>query len=305
MVDLAFDALPNSERAHAYGVDYAVERHADGSETYFTRLGWPFRDALDPKRWFDAGRLRPEVISKLEGGTGAVFRAETRDDRGRRLRTVIKYSRMAQHVPLFIPGFFVDKRAAEDAAGAQFACPFTEFANLLALRATRPAAGAGALYTKRPLAIFAPATHYPKWKLGRHDQEFSALKRRLAEDDRTHDESSHAIHPTLEDWRDYLMLYQYVEGIDAECACIEGRITREELRELTLRVIDELAERGYRVYDNKPRHYILRPTADGGVVRRRGKLVYALIDFELLFPLHADELRPSGPGPLPVAATHL
>jgi hypothetical protein len=36
------------------------------------------------------------------------------------------------------------------------------------------------------------------------------------------------------------------------------------------------------VLDNKPRHLIVRPLPDGSLLQRDGKIVYTMIDFELL-----------------------
>jgi hypothetical protein len=36
------------------------------------------------------------------------------------------------------------------------------------------------------------------------------------------------------------------------------------------------------VLDNKPRHLIVRPLSDGTLLHRHGRIVYTMIDFELL-----------------------
>src|SRR5690606_15999785 len=83
----------------------------------------------------------------------------------------------------------------------------------------------------------------------------------------------------------------------AECHR-RGLLTEEELRQLTQRVTRELDERGYRVLDNKPAHFILRLGEDGSPLRRHGELVYALVDFELLEPTeeHEERRRAQGSG---------
>ena len=48
------------------------------------------------------------------------------------------------------------------------------------------------------------------------------------------------------------------------------------------RVIRDLAAKGFRMLDVKPSHLILRTRRDGSLLTRRGKLVYLLVDFELL-----------------------
>jgi hypothetical protein len=43
-----------------------------------------------------------------------------------------------------------------------------------------------------------------------------------------------------------------------------------------------MAAKGFRVLDIKPGHIILRQRLDGRLLVRQGRLVYALVDFELL-----------------------
>jgi hypothetical protein len=55
---------------------------------------------------------------------------------------------------------------------------------------------------------------------------------------------------------------------------------------MTEMVRQELAEKGWVVLDHKPRHIIVRPVQGGtGLLSRQGKPVWALIDYELLFPM--------------------
>ena len=62
--------------------------------------------------------------------------------------------------------------------------------------------------------------------------------------------------------------------------------SRDEVDALTRVVVERLAHAGHRVFDNKPRHYILRTRPDGTLLRdHQGTLCWALIDFELLAPL--------------------
>jgi hypothetical protein len=54
---------------------------------------------------------------------------------------------------------------------------------------------------------------------------------------------------------------------------------------LACRAAKDLASLGFAVLDHKPRHVILRPRRAGpGLLRRAGRPVYALIDYELLVP---------------------
>ena len=79
-----------------------------------------------------------------------------------------------------------------------------------------------------------------------------------------------------------MLLFNWIDGSNAEDLVTAGMISQEEFFALTPRVTGDLAARGFRVLDNKPRHYILRKRADGSLLRRNGDLVYALVDYELL-----------------------
>jgi hypothetical protein len=82
--------------------------------------------------------------------------------------------------------------------------------------------------------------------------------------------------------RIYIMLFEWIAGDSAEDCWKAGLLTKQEMRGLTKRVAVELERKGFRVLDNKPKHFILRKSADGLPLRRGGKLVYGLVDFELL-----------------------
>jgi hypothetical protein len=58
-----------------------------------------------------------------------------------------------------------------------------------------------------------------------------------------------------------------------------------------------MARLGYRVLDNKPRHVIVRPRADGTLATRHGRTLYAVVDFELLQRVNGDDETPGGRGP--------
>ena len=72
------------------------------------------------------------------------------------------------------------------------------------------------------------------------------------------------------------------DGRDAQEMYELGLLGKAEMEKLTRRAAREMELKGFRVLDNKPRHCILREWKNGGLLRRNGELVYALIDFELL-----------------------
>jgi hypothetical protein len=192
----------------------------------------------------------------------------------RRLDLVVKFSRVAQDVPLHIVS--QEREQANNPVGdsARFTNPFEEFGLLMELR--RGAYGPPDLRirTKRPLAIYCPAQRHDLWRMGRSKHQFARERRALLRHVQDGIE--------LDIRRDYILLYGYVEGEDAETVHARGLLSREQLLALTLRVSEELAAKGFEVMDHKPKHFILRVRADGSLLRRHGRLPYVLIDFELM-----------------------
>ena len=212
----AYDTrLREAHCAHTYGEDYAVVEPPDGGELYLTYFGWLYRKWLDPARWYPM-RNGASLWEPLFGGTGTVYRV-TIPKPVRPLVTVVKYSRLGQDVPLYIAEHFPDAGALECASTATFNNPFEEFGHLARLRAkhTRRAP----MLTKRPLAIYSPPDRFPLWKLGRAEFRVDAIQAAL---DRDQDLSRGAVRVTLDPTRDYLTVFQWVEGFDAEEALRRG-----------------------------------------------------------------------------------
>ncbi|MCC7407331.1 MAG: hypothetical protein IT442_04620 [Phycisphaeraceae bacterium] len=296
MPRLAFDQMPPALKVRVFDVDYIRFREPDGGLLYVTRYGWPLLEHLLPRVWF-----RQEAFAtlghKLPGGTGSVYYIRTESPMSRPVDLVVKFSRVAQEVPLMIESTFPGEVPTEAAENARFNSPFEEFCLLMDLRRggmlarfldppdqmpddrlalRRPIL----MRTKRPLAIYCPPNEYPLWRLGRSESRFIAHASLLDEYKR-HDPQAAKV--DLDIHRDYVTLFAFVQGVDAETVCRQGGMTDLELTMLTRRVTDELAVRGYRVLDNKPRHFILRPRRrDGRLLVRHGRLIYALVDFELL-----------------------
>jgi len=280
-----FHILPAAERARVFGVDYAVCPQPDGAELYVSRIAWHWLDYLLPERWRDGDTVRGV---RLQGSTGTVYRAtSTPSDRPTR-DLVVKFSRVAQDVPLFIPGEFLESLPRNAVADARFLSPFAEFGLLHELRNSILNHGPHRLRTKMPLAIYSPAQRYPLWQTGRHPDIFRTHQQVMA-----HDQFENGLaQATIDPERDYLMIYAWIDGIDAEEAHNRGMIDKELLVLLTRSSNHALGRLGYRVLDNKPRHLIVRPRPDGTLLQRNGKIVYTMIDFELL-QRHEDMAKPA------------
>jgi len=279
-----FQILPSARRARVFGVDYAVCPQADGGELYIRRTAWHWFDYLRPERWWDREELAVRG-ERLGGSTGTVYRARSSPPDRKPRDLVIKFSRVAQDVPLFIPDEFLDTLPKEAVATARFLSPFAEFGMISELRNSSMNHGPNRLRTKVPLAIYAPPEKYPLWQTGRHTDIFRAHLRAMA-----NDQFENGLTPvTLDIERDYLGIFEWIGGIDAEEAYQKGYIGEEALRHLTHATNLALARLGYRVLDNKPRHVIVRPLPDGTLATRHGRIIHALIDFELLQRVEDEE----------------
>ena len=260
----------------AFGVQYTHFRTECGGDLWLTKYGLPLAQYLQPSQWYE-GRYFVEHGSKLPGSTGTVYRVSPKDANGR-CTIIAKFSRVGQEVPLVIDPDFPDDLKDIDIAGARFNSPWEEFGLVKELRDGGYGSHLTRLRTQRPLGIFAPPEKFDLWKLGRTDSRFSphmySLKR---------DQERYPLAVELDIKRDYIVLYGWINGIDAVMARTMGLITEPELIEMTRTVVGELRDMGFRVLDNKPDHFIVRVDPDTGqLTRRNDRLVYALVDFELL-----------------------
>ncbi len=285
----AFDALPAGSIVRAFGVEYAHVLPPEGGDLWVTRLGWPCLDALMPARWY-ADEWYAREGERLKGSTGHVYRVRPRPGPGPGGELVVKFSRVAQDVPIVVSTTFPPDVAPEVIAQARFNGPMEEFGLVMELRRTGGGPRGTHALTQRPLAIYAPPERFDLWELGRSTSSFHGHRLQMAEDQ---EDAVKAIE--LDIRRIYVLVYSWLEGRDAEQLFLDGELDEQALRELTARVGGELAGRGFRVLDNKPRHFILRRRAHDGaeLMRRDGRLVYGLVDFELLqrTPEHQREYR--------------
>ena len=273
-----FQILPPARRARVFGVDYAICPQEDGGELWVSRTAWHWLDYLQPERWWDRDNLAVRG-ERLAGSTppGKVPRD-----------LVIKFSRIAQDVPLFIPDDFLESLPREAVATARFLGPFAEIGLLTEMRESVMNHGPHRLRTKVPLAVYSPPEKYPLWQTGRHADIFRAHQRAMAAD-----QFENGLAPvTLDLGRDYLLVFEWVGGVDAEEASRQGHLDDEALRYLTHTSNLAMARLGYRVLDNKPRHVIVRPRPDGTLATRHRQTLYAVVDFELLQRIEDEDQPP-------------
>ncbi|MEO0587759.1 MAG: hypothetical protein AAF078_08980, partial [Planctomycetota bacterium] len=215
-----FDDTPPENRAHAYGVDYARLDRAVGGTVWVTREGWHAVDHVIPTTWFCHQEYARDG-EKLATGTGSVFHVPTISERtGRRQELVIKFSRVGQDVPVLVSETFLDNIPAGLAEEADFADPFYEFGILAALRRShhgRP--DERPIRTAKPLAIYSPPREYPLWQLGRHAGRFDTRRHMLEANQAASRAAADIPAPAdceLHLKRDYIVIYEWVKGVDAE-----------------------------------------------------------------------------------------
>jgi hypothetical protein len=253
------------------GVSYAHVTTAERGDLYLVSGALSVAEHLQPenwmeREWFAAHRERLR-------GTSAVYAVPTKPVGGTSLDLVVKYCRVGQDVPF--------ETLAHDVV-AEFNGPFEEFSLLEETRRSTRGVLRAPIGFQSPLAIYVPPERMQLWQMGRSEATIA---------------SKIARYPgvAIDILRDYILIYRWLEGLDAIQAHDLGLLTELDMERLTLRAIRELADRGYRVLDMKPHHIILRRDAEGALVRRTsdGELDYGLVDFELLerTPEHQAEVR--------------
>jgi hypothetical protein len=202
---------------------------------------------------------------------------------------VVKFSRMAQEVRLHVASEFQGTIPLEAEEEAEFPSPFREFGLVEELR-SRAASGGVRMLTKRPLAIFSPANRLEPRQMGRTADRFARQQRQLDRDQAVQQEgvSHRAVCepalPTiaLDINRQYISVFQWIRGVDAEQLVRQRMLTVREAAELVQQAVRDLDACGFRMLDVKPSHIIVRVKPDGSLLRRGGRPIYALVDFELL-----------------------
>lgn len=274
-----FDEVPACYRHHLMGVDYVRLQGLQGGELFVTRQGWSGIASVLPEVWF-VGEKFCKIGRELAGATGSVYRVPVPHRAGYPAALVVKFSRAAQDVPVAVldDGLQLDQQERQVVAGAQFLAPFAEFGVVHRLRS----AAGSSVRMKQPLAIYSPPMRYQKWELGRKVYLTSQMNRELSDSQEGVPEECKVTY----DWgRLYILLYRWIDGIDAEEAVRRGMIGQDTMKALGRQARATLRRHGWMVSDHKPRHVIVRPRPDGSLLRRNGDIVWALIDYELLTPV--------------------
>ena len=271
----SFDEAPARLRRNISGVDYLHLRGLQGGDLFVTRDGWANVPSLVPDRWFTGGQFR-KPGQALAGATGAVYRMPVAHPARDGFALVVKFSRFGQDVGLTMADDLIDDLVfRERMATAEFLPPFEEFGNLCRLREQ----SRGTFATMAPLGIYSPPARYLAWQLGRKSHLQWSYERQLgASQDDGNDKVAY-------DWeRIYILLYRWMDGIDAEQAHRGGLLSLPQMSQLTRDMAGTVRKLGWYVLDHKPRHIIVRQHhKTHRLLSRRGRPILGLVDYELLY----------------------
>jgi hypothetical protein len=283
---IPFQEAPFALWRRVYGVPYVQLDDAKGGRLWVTRHGWRHLRHLDPSQWYFERRYDRQG-ERLSRGTGAVYRVTSHDSSGRPLALVVKFSRMAQDIPVHVSSQFPGSVPRHVVDSAVFNDPFQEFGVLERLREGRLGPPELRILTKRPLAVYSPGRRFEPWQLGRTEGCFRRHQRQLQQDQTGRPPGMSPVELCIQ--RQYIYLFHWTRGQDGEDLVRRGLLSAADAAALVEQVVEDLAAKGFRVLDTKPNHIILRQRRDGQLLRRDGKLVYALVDFELLQPIDPSE----------------
>lgn len=273
-------------------VVYAHTQTSDGGELYLTYYGLLYADLLQPENWYEKEWFESKRVHL--SGTGAVFRVPTKEVNGRRLQLVVRNSRVGEEVP-------VATHVLEEFINAEFNSPWEEFALVMEMKANTFGPRNIRVRTQRPLAIYVLPEQLQLWQTGRSREKIERIIRR---------------HPgiTLDILRRYILLYQWIEGLNVVELLGEIGVAGDELEDhletITRRVAADLEIKGFVVADMKPSHVIIHEDGVkqirdlGGHNDGRARQVnflhslieqrrYSVVDYELMArtPAHEEQVK--------------
>jgi hypothetical protein len=242
-------------------VNYAHKKYKNGDDLYATEYGLPFFTLLQPENYLTDRDWFQKNSSRLSG-TGTTYRVRTKKVKNRYRKFVIKYNRMGQEIP--------GAEVADEFSYVEFNSPFEEFSLVMELKHTKHHTSAPVI-TQKPLAIYVPAKRIELERMGRFEYK---LQSKL---------ETHKPDVALDIFRAYVLIYEWINGIDAAQALKEGIITTEQTMQLTQEIEEHMRLKGFVTRDNKPHHVIIRPDSNGGLKKNQhGEVLRAVIDYELL-----------------------
>lgn len=268
------DHYPDIALTRFLNVEYVHVKTLDGGDLYATRHGLPFLRHLYPENWY-TGKWFKANRERLQG-TSTIYKVTTKEIGGRSIDLVVKWCRFGQDVPL-------ETKIIENVLNAEFNSPFEEFSLVEELRMNSHGPKDLRVMLQKPMAVYVPPEKLQLWQTGRSKHKIM---------------SKIAKHPGVEIdiLRQYILIYKWVHGLNAVDAFEQSGIPEQDLGGFTSRVIHELREKGFRVLDQKPAHFIVRIRPDNSIMKdKKNNYVYTLVDFELLgrTPEHEQEVKAS------------
>jgi hypothetical protein len=264
---------PGALMVSLLGVNYVHVKTKDEGDLYVALRALPYLGNLQPENWYEKEWF--ETHREKLVGTSTVYAVPTKEVDGTSIRIVVKYNRVGQDVPL-------ETKVIYEVLNAEFNGPFEEFALVEELRHSTYGPKDLTIRSQLPFAIYVPPERMQLWQTGRSEAKVAG---KIAK------------YPgvVIDILRDYMVIYLWLEGMDAVQAHEEGILSEKELHSLTARAIEELKVKGYRVLDMKPMHIIVQETGESELVTKDGKIQYGLVDFELLerTPEHDQEVKRS------------
>jgi hypothetical protein len=278
------------------GVVYMHKKASDGGDLYFTRFGLNWTDQLEIENWFEKKWFRSHR-EELEGSS-SVYRVPTKEINGKSLELVVKNCRVGEEVPL-------ETKTLLEFINTEFNSPWEEFSLVMEMREGTHGPQDFSINTQAPLAIYVPPERMQLWQSGRSKEKINRIKARYPGIE-------------LDILRQYKLVYGWIKGMNVievfEHIGLTEEVLKDNLRPITIQVIDDLMRKGYAVADMKPAHIII---SEGDIqkIELRGNeskhkenhegieyihsLIkerrYSMVDYELLLrtPIHEKEVRDS------------
>lgn len=275
------------------GVVYVHRKTSNGGDIYLTQFGLPVAGLLEPSNWYQD----PWFSSKRQRlkGTSAVYRVPTKMVDGVALDLVVKNCRVGEDVPL-------DTHTLMEFMNTEFNSPWEEFSLTFEMREGRYGPQGMTISTQLPLAIYVPPETMQLWQSGRSTDKLNRI---------------HAKHPgvDVDILKQYKLIYQWIRGKDVVETLLDAGITGEAadavVSPITLKVISDMAQKGFYVADMKPVHIILEekqvnlfeniPADYPDRSKAQAELIigmieagdYSVVDYELLIrtPEHEEQVK--------------
>jgi hypothetical protein len=242
-------------------VTYRHLMFEDGDEMYITDQGLGVCQHLFPDSfWKDSAWF--SAHSERQHGSGCVYKIATKPVAGESLDIVMKWNRMGADIP-------GETDETGDLTNARFLSPFEEFQFLQELKE-------GLQYShmklelQAALAIYVPSGREDSARRGRRKYLMDFIRKR------------HEQEVEIDIERNYAVIYQWMEGINASQAYRQGYIDEKDIHDLIDDAAVTMKDNGFVVRDHKAEHLIVKPIGTNLLRDGAGNVAYGYVDYELL-----------------------